>query len=214
VDVWNEPYERRFWAGPFPDPGGYAQMFKGVVAAARPVDPRARFMLEAELTALGADGQSPFLQAMFDSAPDLPAYVDVVSVHPYASHGAGPRRCDRSGPPERRRFQTCRVEDVRRFLDSRGGQRIPLWITELGWSTAPGARGAGGAVDEARQATYVREAFGELRSRWAAVVDGIVWYAYSTPEKDPRDLGQWFGLVHPSGRPKPAFEALAAETVR
>ena len=61
-DIWNEPYVPRFWAGRFPDPVGYARMFKAVVEAARPADPRARFLLQADtrVLATGYPGR-PFL---------------------------------------------------------------------------------------------------------------------------------------------------------
>ena len=58
-------------------------MFRAVVKAARPADPRARFLLEADtLLATGHPGK-PFLAAMLRAVPNLDAYAYAVSVHPY-----------------------------------------------------------------------------------------------------------------------------------
>ena len=85
-DVWNEPYIRWFWhntgAHAWPDPHGYARMFKAVVAEARKADPSARFMAEVEVSSDDAYNQ-PFLTRMFDAVPELASYMDIASIHPY-----------------------------------------------------------------------------------------------------------------------------------
>jgi hypothetical protein len=211
VDVWNEPYDDQFWGGGLPNPAAYARMFKAVVAATRPIDPNARFMLEADITAYARGSQTPFLSAMFAAVPDLTKYADVVSVHPYASNGLSPRACDRVHDVTARRFQSCRLEDVVKTLDSHGARSTPVWITEIGWSTASASKDG---VSESTQANYVNDVFGLLRGAWAGRVEGVVWYAYSTPERNPASRDDYFGLVHPGGAPKPAWVALSAETRR
>jgi hypothetical protein len=177
-DIWNEPYYERFWAGSV-DPAAYAQMFRAVVRAARPVDPRAKFMLEAETTTLGPDGQQqPFLAAMFDAVPDLGRYADIASIHPYASNGWGPETCQQGPDLQARRLQVCRLNDIRAILDAHGAAGTRMWITELGWSAAAIP---GGAVSDADQARFTRETYALLRGRWAGLVDGVVWYGYQTP---------------------------------
>ena len=147
-DIWNEPYVRRFWGREFPDPGGYARMFKAVVKAARPADPGARFMLEADtrVLATGYPGK-PFLAAMLRAVPRLGSYAYAVSVHPYQADGESPRECSRPRPSRgvRRDWRAtvldfCRIADIRRMLDAAGARRVRIWITEVGWSSAPRAR--------------------------------------------------------------------------
>jgi hypothetical protein len=213
-DIWNEPYCNRFWGGVFPDPAGYARMFKSVVAGARPADPNAKFLLEADTGAYTKTWpEPPFLSAMFDAVPDLASYAYAVSVHPYSDDG--PQTCTALSPSrgvnndwKATRFQVCRLEDVRRILDAHRASKVRIWITEIGWSTAPAATKA---VTEAAQAQYVHETFRLLRTSWARLVDGVVWYAYQTPERDPTNREDYFGLVHADGSPKPAWNAFVQE---
>ena len=212
IEVWNEPYTGAFWANGYPDPGGYARMFRAVVEAARPADSEVKFMLQADLTAYGPD--TPFAAEMFRSMPDLGRYVDIVSIHPYVGSGRSPEACaPSSGSSEswRRRYELCRVTDIRRILDENGATRARLWITEIGWSTASEASGT---VSEQLQAQYVHDVFGLLRTKWNGLVDGVLWYAYTTPERSANEREDHFGLVHPDGRPKPAWSALSEEARR
>ena len=217
-DIWNEPYVSRFWSHRFPDPAGYARMFKAVVQAARPADPRARFLLEADTRVIETGWPwRPFLSAMFDAVPDLGEYAYAVSVHPYQGDGGSPRTCSRPRPSRGVEhdwratvLQFCRIEDTRRILDARGAHDTRIWITEIGWSTAPrGAR----RVSQGRQATYVREVFDLLRTH-SGLVAGVVWYEYQGPERDPGRDDDFFGLVRPDGTPKPAWDAFRSEALR
>jgi polysaccharide biosynthesis protein PslG len=210
-DVWNEPYEPSGWGGP-PDPAAYARLYRRTVQAGRDADPKARFLLEAD-TGAGGSGwpQPPFLEAMLASDAGLARDIDIVSVHPYSGRRP-PQECtpDRR-PPGREfwqatRFDFCRVLDIRRILDANGAGDARIWITEMGWSTAPqGER----SVSEAQQAQYTRDAFDLLR-RWR-VVDGIVFYHYQLSEQDPTSDQDWYGLVRSDGTPKPAWYAFVDE---
>ena len=206
-DVWNEPYVAASWGDGLPDPAGYARMFSAVVQAARAADPDARFMLEADVSVLGRPDFMPYLEPLLAALPNVAEDVDVVSVHPYALDGSGPGTCP-GGTPAARRSSVCRLLDIRRVVNAHGGSAIPIWITEIGWSTAPRADGA---VDDASQAAYTRELSELLRGRWRRTAEGVLWYAFSTPEASPSRREDWFGLVHPDGAPKPAWRGLVAE---
>ena len=210
-DVWNEPYDPGGWGGP-PDPAGYARMYRRVVQESRDADPSARFLLEADTGANGSGWpQPPFLEAMLASDAGLVRDIDIVSVHPYSGK-LSPETCtpDRRPPGgefwQPTRFDFCRVLDIRRILDANGAKDARIWITEVGWSTAPqGER----SVSEAEQADYVRKTFDLLR-RWR-VVDGVVFYHYQLPETDPTNDLDWYGLVRSDGSPKPAWYAFTDE---
>ena len=215
-DIWNEPYASRFWAGESPDPAAYAEMFKAVVEAARSVDPAARFLLEAD-TRIVSDGWpwKPFLAAMFDAVPDLGRYAYGVSVHPYQGDGGSPRSCTPSTryPGSRARWQAtalqfCRIADVHQILAAHGAGDLKIWITEIGWSTAPGAEAG---VSDAAQARYVQQVFELLRTRYQGLVSGLIWYEYQGPESNPSELDKYLGLVRSDGVAKPAWGAFAEE---
>jgi hypothetical protein len=218
-DIWNEPYVPRFWARQFPDPGGYARMFKAVVKAARPADPRARFLLEADTRVLATGyPDKPFLAAMLRAVPRLGSYAYAVSVHPYQGDGRSPRECSRPRPSRgvKRDWRAtvldfCRIADIRRLLDAAGARRVRIWITEVGWSSAPRNRNG---VTKAAQARYVRQVFNLLRSRYRGLVSGLVWYEYQSSHDRPWDEEDHFGLVRPGGTPKPAWRAFARQARR
>lgn len=218
-DIWNEPYVSRFWQDDFPDPEGYARMFKAVVETARPADPTARFLLEADTRVIETGWPwKPFLARMFDAVPNLGNYADAVSIHPYQGGGESPHSCSRFAPSRgvardwrATVLQFCRIADIRRILDANGARRTNMWITEVGWSTAPAAESG---VTEARQADYVHDVFEMLRGRYAGLVSGVIWYEYQSGEENPALEDDYFGLVRPDGTPKPAWTALAHEAVR
>ena len=215
-DIWNEPWVSHFWSEGFPDPAGYARMFKAVVETARPADPGARFLLEADTRIIETGWPwKPFLTAMFDAVPDLGDYAYAVSVHPYQGNGASPRTCtpfasSRGVEDDWRATvsQFCRIADIRRILDARGATETKIWITEIGWPTAPaGTR----SVSEEDQALYVHQVFDLLRTTYRGLVAGVVWYEYQGPEADPTRDDHYFGLVDAAGNPKPAWRAFQEE---
>lgn len=211
-DIWNEPWGSWGWKPTLPDGAAYARMFKAVVEHARSADPAARFMAEVETFANGYSTPTSFIHAMFDAVPDLADYMDIASHHPYPELSP-PTQCRRRDPSagvyedwKSTMYDFCRVQDIRRILDARGAAATKLWITEVGFSTAPqGTR----TVTEAEQAQYVHDVFARLRS-WR-IVDGLVWYHYKTSEASPTDREDWFGLVHRDGSPKPAWGAFTDE---
>jgi hypothetical protein len=210
-DIWNEPWGTWSWKGSAPDGGAYARMFKAVVEGARPADPEARFMAEVE-TFTNGDVTRSFVHAMFDAVPDLGRYMDMASHHPYPENSP-PTQCRRRTPSagvyedwRTTLYDFCRVQDMRQILDARGARSTQLWITEVGFSTAPSADRT---VTEAQQAQYVHDVFDSLR-RWG-IVDGMLWYHYKTSEASPTNREDWFGLVHPNGTPKPAWSAFTQE---
>ena len=194
-------------------------MFKAVVRTARPADPDARFLLEAD-TRVFETGypRKPFLAAMLRAVPDLGDYADAVSVHPYQGDGGSPRECSRSRPSRVLRrdwratvLEFCRIADIRRLLDAHGAGRVRIWITEVGWSSAPRARNG---VSEPTQARYVRQVFDLLRTTYRGMVSGLVWYEYQSSQAHPGVEDDFYGLVGPSGKPKPAWHAFAGESRR
>lgn len=206
VDVWNEPYSSQFWSRSFPDPGGYAAMFEAVVHAARPVDPRAQFLLEADTTALTPKGQKPFLRSVLNARPHIAEDAYAVSLHPYASNGWGPGVCDKKGSVETRRLQVCRIRDVRRILDAHGASKVRLMLTELGWGTD--------STDGVRPRTvgrYIHQTFSLLRTRWKGLIAGLIWYEYQSPDGGGPYSAPSFELVRPDGVPRPGWHALAEE---
>lgn len=208
IEIWNEPYSRDFWDTDFPNVGAYGFMFTTAVRAAERLDPRARFLLGADTTAL-TPAQVPFLAPLLESSPDIVKYADGLSVHPYTSNGWGPEVCDTDGDLAARRFEFCRLKDIRAILADHGAAELPLWITEMGYSTAPSSKHG---VSEADAAAKLRATFATLREPYAGPLRALIWYAYSTSEASPSKLGDHFGIVRKDGRTTPAWDALLEES--
>lgn len=77
------------------------------------------------------------------------------------------------------------------------GIAVRLFITEIGWPSAPGQN----TVNEAMQAAYAARLY--LLAQSMDFIGGLWWY-------DLRDDGREakFGLMHPDFAAKPAFQAL------
>ena len=104
-------------------------------------------------------------------------------------------------------FQFCRLKDVRAILDARGASRTRIWVTEIGFTTAPSASRT---VTETQQAQYVHDVFRLLRE-WD-LADGMLWFNYKDPAApDPTDREDWFGLMRGDGSAKPAWAAFLQE---
>lgn len=199
-ELWNEPYLAIFWR-PRPDAAAYARLYAAGVRAGRRANPRARFLLAADTRAEGR----PFLEALYDAEPDLPSLTDAISAHPYAFDGSGPD--DWTPGSENRHQQVRRIEDLRATMVRRGDGGDPVWITEIGWQTAPNGRNA---VTEQQQADHLQRVFELAATRWRPWVRAVFWYSWDGPEQDPFDTQQWFGLRTSAGREKPAQQRLEA----
>ncbi len=213
-EVWNEPYMSQFWHNggehAWPDPEGYARMFKAVAAEAQAADPQAKFMAAAEVSTADSENQ-PFLSRMFGAVPDLAEHMDIAASHPYVgTDGRSPSECSTETNDMSNRYNFCRVNTIRRILDRNGARGAELWLTEFGYSTCSSC--SRWRVSEEKQAAYVRDAFEQLR-RWD-VADGFIWWVYRTHEEDPGHAEDWMGLVHSDGSPKPAWHAFVDEARR
>lgn len=82
-----------------------------------------------------------------------------------------------------------------------------MWLTEYGAPTGSGE----GAVDEARQATLIRDGVVAAR-RWRWVGPLFV-YSYRDSSEDPTDREANFGLVRRDFSPKPAWDAYRSAVV-
>jgi polysaccharide biosynthesis protein PslG len=215
-NIWNEPYMTFSWhnggAHAFPDPAGYARMFRAaVVEGRRAGDPAARFMAETEVEAGTTDWSNPryYLSKMFEAVPDLAQYMDIASIHPYVGTNPArpPSQCATETSDIANRFNFCRIKTIRSILNRHGATETRMWITEMGYSTCPSC--TKWKVSEETQAFYVREVFRLLRE--SRLVDGMIWWVYKTGESDPTHAEDWMGLVRADGSAKPAWNAFSNE---
>jgi hypothetical protein len=200
VNIWNEPYLPMYASNGI-DAGRYARLVKAAVAAGREANPRVRYLLEADLSwQVGRTWKftGNWIDAMYAAVPDLNRSFDAVSVHPYSGRDS-PMRC--SPDVEARRLQFCRVRDIHRRFAAHGAADKPLWITEMGWATCPGA---GKCVSRDKQAEYLATMF-QLAALYPPI-KAVMPYSYQ--DMATRIPGDYYGLYDVNGKPKPALESL------
>jgi hypothetical protein len=184
-EIWNEPDNPAFWS-PAPDAAAYAGLYTRAREAIDAVQPGARVLVG------GLTHPRTFLPGMLAADPSLRGRIDGVAVHPY---GRTPQLVLRS------------VRNARRALQALGLGAVPLWITELGWTTSP--PGALDYLPERLRPRYIEQALSELGHVDCGVAAGIV-YTWLTPEANPADPQDWFGIHPPGGGSTADTDAFAA----
>lgn len=202
-EIWNEPNASWFWA-PRPDAAAYTALLVAAAEAVRAADDEATV-----ITGGLAPGEDSGDGSLIDPATFLrQVYAaggggafDAVAVHPYC-YPASP--LDRS-TSDWNAF--IRLPEVHEVLASEGDGDRRVWLTEYGAPTGSGE----GAVDEARQATLIRDGVVAAR-RWQWVGPLFV-YSYRDSSEDPTDREANFGLVRRDFSPKPAWDAYRSAVV-
>ena len=184
IEIWNEPDNPEFWQ-PTPNASAYADLYTAARNAIDAVDPAARVIVG------GLTNPTSFLPAMLSARPQLRGHLDGVAIHPYGT------------PP----IMRDRVVAARRTLDALGLGSTPLYVTEFGWTTAPL-----GAPDYASPATRtgdISQALSTLSSLDCGIAAGLIYTWYS-PETDPGNSQDWYGIDSLDGEPTADTAAFAA----
>lgn len=184
-EIWNEPDNPAFWR-PAPDPARYDTLYASARAAIAAVQPAARVIVGG-LTNPGA-----FLPGMLAADPGLRSELGGVAIHPYAPQPEG---------------TLAKVRADRRLLISLGLGGLPLYVTEIGWTTSPA-----GALDWAPAAArpaYIYRTITAL-ARSGCGLAAILLYAWFTPRRDPSDPQDWFGIDALDAAGGPDVSAFAA----
>jgi hypothetical protein len=183
-EIWNEPDNGEFWL-PSPDAARYADLYLAARTAILATDPGARVIVG------GLTQPTSFLSAMLAARPVLRGHVDGVAVHPYGNPFVvlGKLRGDRAA------------------LDALGFPSVPLYVTEFGWtSSPPGALNYAPATVRPR---YIESTLAELGHLDCGIASAVL-YTWVTPEQNPGDLEDWYGIHSPDGAPTAASAAFAS----
>jgi hypothetical protein len=195
--VWNEPSSQSFFQ-PETDPGKYAELVRLSHDAIREEDPRAEIVLAGlfRTPQKGADGGGPaeFLRELYAADPEIGEYFDTAALHPYASN------LDQIDQL---------FEQVLPVLEDAGDGDKPIWISELGWSSAPPEPNKPLLKGVDGQADLLADSFALLRDKrddWR--LEGVVWYQWKDLA-DPVEgctFCQLSGLLDGDDAPKPVFD--------
>lgn len=199
VEVWNEQNNDRFWNPA--DPAAYARLLKAAYPAIKAGNPDT-------LVVMGGleYSDTAFLQKMYDAGAK--GSYDVSAFHPY------PAIADQSplAPWDGTKWT---VANMRRWMDvmAANGDRSPVWLTEVGWSTHTnwtGVENWNRGTTDAQQAQYIGEMFDLVATTYPQVT-GLFWFTVRDT-----DLGNVqqdnYGLLRRDWSRKPAFTALQRAT--
>jgi hypothetical protein len=182
LEVWNEPDRTWAWL-PGPDPVAYARLYEATRHAAHAVDPGLQVIIGGI-----APSSTTFLEALYGAVGGA-GQIDAVGVHPYATES----------------WQVVTgVSSIRAVMDAHGDVNVPIDVTEFGWSTG----GPGVPVTDAQRAQRLYEAVTWL-AQSDCNVERILPHTWSSPEADPSNVEDWFGIVAPDGTPHLSANALA-----
>jgi hypothetical protein len=184
-EVWNEPDNGEFWQ-PVPNARAYADLYLAARDAIAGVDPSARVIVG------GLVHPARFLTAMLRARPQLASRLDGVGVHPY---GPNPR------------VVLARVRNARLALVSLGLPNVPLYLTEFGWTVHP--PGSLDFAPEALRPRYISTSIAVLGHTNCGIA-AVILYTWVTPETNPSNHEDWFGIHPPQGGSSPDTGAFAA----
>jgi hypothetical protein len=194
MELWNEPNLTAYWR-PAPDPAAYANLYMTTHAAVQDVAPSVKLI---------TGGLSPyaqpeaFLRRMYAARPDLIGHVDGIGAHPYAAGATG---------------VVDEVVSIRATLNELGAGDVPIDVTELGWPLPNQSPTASFALPDRTRAGAMSLVADAMRNSDCGV-ERLMLFTWTTPETDPAEQEDWFGLVHPDGSPTAAQGALAAAAGR
>ena len=178
-EIWNEP-NWLYWKGPAEN---FYPLSIAAVKKIREIEPNA--IILAGSTSRVSER---FTRGMAQSG--ALEDVDGFSLHPYAASPKGTIK---------------QIEKLQKILDDLG-YKMPIWITEVGYSTAPIS-----FCNIKRYPEYIIKTLCGMAVR-ADIVPAIVWFElrndYSKGQEPNRINPTWhFGLVYKDGTDKPGADA-------
>jgi hypothetical protein len=193
-EIWNEPDRPEFFTG---SPSDYVALLRAAYPAIKAADPGATVV-----TGGTEYNDTDYLGALY--AAGAHGSFDAVGTHPYMGFAdAAPELPDDGSP-----YTIDHVGAIHQLMAAHGDGALPIWFTELGWSShanPPGTANWDRGVTEAQQGDYLVRALRFIGARHPYVTN-VFWYnereqATGRPQEDH------FGLLTRTLEPKPAYDA-------
>ena len=205
--LWNEPNIFPEWGAQTPDPVAFTNLLCIGYRRAKAANPQAVILAPALSPTIAFDARNRnnliFLQRMYlAGAGDC---FDIMSAQGYGLF---------SGPTDYRLRPTvinfAHHLYVRDLMVQFGDAEKPLWISEVGWNTAPdGLPQPYGQVTLAQQAAYTVQAFQRAQAEWPWIGVMNVWFFKRATDLEKGEPWYYFRLMEPDFEAMPAFTTLA-----
>jgi hypothetical protein len=192
-EIWNEPNLDNYFA-PKPSVSRYARLLRIAHDAIKSQDPHAQIVL-AGITAYGHPQAWKFLDQLY-RVPGAKGDFDVAALNPYASNLRQVRGV---------------IERFHAVMRKHGDEKTPLWITELGWGSAPPDRFGlnRGIRGQAKMLAGSFKLILDHRRAWN--VKRLFWFDWRDPGRTEQAGACSFcgsaGLLKHNRDPKPAYKA-------
>jgi hypothetical protein len=206
--LWNEPNIYPEWGEQNVNPEAYTRLLCVGYQRIKAVNPAAVILAGALAPTVAMDGRNMndliFLQRMYQAgAGDC---FDILSAQGYGLW---------SGATDQRLRPTVINYPhhllLRDVMVRNGDAHKPIWLSEVGWNTAPADLPADfGRVTEAQQARYGVEAYQQAEAVWPWVEVLNYWFFKRPDERERDQAWYYFRLLEPDFTPLPAFAALSA----
>ncbi len=198
-EIWNEPNLSKFFQ-PRADPAFYVKMLADSYRAIKKIDPSA-VVISGGLAPIPTSAKNlsmlAFLSDMY--ADGAKPYMNAVAVHPY-SYPALPSTYE---PWSAWSQMSQTSPSVRSIMAHYKDSGIPVWITEFG-AVSNGPKGGAGTNGESAE---LSQAIAIARS--TSWIHAFYIYTWQDAGADKNNRNDWFGLVTNTGKPKPAYYAVA-----
>lgn len=205
--IWNEPNGNEEWGKQDVDPEAYTALLCLAYERIKAVDPDAIVLAAALTPTVANDGRHMndlvFLQRMYDAgAGDC---FDIFSAQGYGLW---------SGPTDQRlRPVVINYPHhllLRDVMVRNGDAHKPVWISEMGWNTAPEPIPPSyGRVTEEQQARYAVQAFARTERDWPWVGLNSYWFFKRPGEGEIDQAWYYFRMMEPDFTPLPVYGAIA-----
>jgi hypothetical protein len=189
--IWNEPSLKQFWSDQ-PFASDYVQLLKLARLAIKTADPGAKVVLA------GLPNKSWTALAQIYKAGGRGLF-DIAAFHPFTATVDGVKTI---------------LERGRAVMAKNGGERLPLWVTELSWTSAKGRTSVtfGNEETEAGQAKKLTAAYAMLAGlRRKLRIGRVYWYTWLSRDSQNDYPFDWAGLSRVTSsetvQHKPAFAA-------
>jgi hypothetical protein len=181
-ELWSEQNVIYYWNPQTTAPEDYADLFMESSAAIKSIDPAAKLLvggLALVNPPLAAD-DTDFIKRMYAHRPELRREIQVFGLHPYQ---------------ETVYWTFRRFAAFRQTLDLTVGRRMPIAVTELGYTTTK--------VSDKQRGDELSELTQEM-PRSGCDIYNFLPYSWLSPEQDASNPEHWFGIWNANGTPKPS----------
>ncbi len=226
-ELWNEANLAREWGYGQIDAGEFVELMLAGNEGVKAGDPDAITVGGALTPAGDVDIPDQQVQAIDDVRflEQIYAYRDGIARQAFDAWGMHPGGFNNAPTQEigtergsgwngHGSFYFQRYTQHRAIMEANGDADKPIWLTEMGWSTANAdpAYGFGADNSEDDQAQFLVDAFQLIRDSAPYITHAFVWNLNFQAVVGPEDEKFAFGLLRPDGSPRPAYTALKEMT--